>query len=249
VRALTLVFAISACLPALGNDLDPGAIAQRYAHAHDLEREHQLALWRPGAAPPQTLPTLAPAPTLADLLREASAAQLPARAGDPALLESLGFQGQTGVLAKLAGLQSKMFVALGTYDSDSDLAANVRQGHFAGLAEAAPRGRTLSLASGAVLGDLRFSVGTVRSQADLAQLLTGEATLVQLNPVRDVRAQFDLAFASLPRGLRKRLPPPLLIVRLSAAYLDAFTKASSGSNSSGGVDTNSEVGLAVGLSW
>ena len=249
--ALVVVCSLSPAAQARERALDPCAIAQGYAEEQEPEPiALELLLYRPGRRPEWLPPPLYTAPTMGDLLVAARLDTHPALDPPAPLLASLGFDGDTSLVARLTTLQSRLFVRFGAYSGDREQQAEVRQGHFAGLTNSDEhRGQTLSLGGGAVLGDLSLSVGTVESGVTLAQVMAGQATVLDLNPFRDVRAQFDLAFAALPRGLRKRLPAPLLIVRISMAYLDAFTRASTGTNNTGGVDTDSEVGLAGGVTW
>ena len=77
----------------------------------------------------------------------------------------------------------------------------------------------------------------------LGDFLFGEATALDLNPLRDLSAQFDFLIRT-SSALRHTIFK-VFVIRLRAAYLGAFNRFSESPN-----DPNeSELTVSLGLSW
>jgi hypothetical protein len=120
------------------------------------------------------------------------------------------------------------------------------QHNFEGLAELedhADYGRTFAAANGSLRGDLTLVFGNVGSATTLEDVQEGRASFLDLNPFREIGAQFDLAILEDPfLGTGG-----ILIFRLRAAYLGLFDQVQGGDTA--GVAGESQVGCGLGVKW
>ena len=120
------------------------------------------------------------------------------------------------------------------------------QHNFDGLAELeddADYGRTFAAANGSLRGDLTLVFGNVGSSTTFDDVQQGRANILDLNPFREVAAQFDLAILEDPfldTG-------GVLIFRVRAAYLGLFDQVQGGDTA--GVAGESQVGCGLGIKW
>lgn len=216
-------------------DLDPWNIAHRYARYQ--------APWREGVDAGHRAPRLSvfrhPLErrwTFADLVV----------AGEGVLTKRQRFWRfeRTNTLALVVRLQRwqrRLAFRVGASDHDEG-----GQHNFEGLGELeddTDYGRTFAAANGSLRGDLTLVFGNVGSSATFEDVQTGRASLLDLNPFREIGAQFDLAILEDPwldTG-------GVLIFRVRAAYLGLFDQVQGGDTA--GVAGESQVGCGLGIKW
>ena len=95
------------------------------------------------------------------------------------------------------------------------------------------------------MGDLTLAVGTQTANAGIGDVLAGNAGVWNLNPIRDVSAQFDFLIRTSLEKTHWGFDS--LVLRVRAAYLGAF----SGINSDGSSEesSESEFTVSIGFSW
>ncbi|HBP20182.1 MAG TPA: hypothetical protein DEA08_20635 [Planctomycetes bacterium] len=104
-------------------------------------------------------------------------------------------------------------------------------------------GRTFALADDNLHGDVMLMVGRVENSTTLAEVMDGGASVLALNPFREVGVQFDM---TLVEGV---LPgKAVLVMRTRAAYL-GFLEQVGGIGESAGASVDSELGVALALKW
>ncbi len=162
-----------------------------------------------------------------------------------ALLPALTFSGEEGGLAAtVARVQQRLFLGVGAYsvDDSGELYDGLESLDTSG------RGRTLALGLGErrLLGDFTLSVGTASARADVLQWWEGQADLLDLNPFRDVSAQFDLAIVN-----GEQSDSSVVVLRVRGAIYGAFGDAEAAANGNGAAPESgdSELGLSLGLKF
>lgn len=221
--------------PAPVPDLDPWTIAHRFARYE--------APWRDGVDAGHRAPELSlfgtPLErrwTYADLIR--------ARRERFAQENRFWRFERTNTLALVVRLQRwqrRLAFRVGASDHDEG-----GQENFEGLGELdddADYGRTFAAADGSLRGDLTLVFGRVGSATTLEDVQEGRASLLDLNPFREIGAQFDLTILEDPwLGTGG-----VLILRLRAAYLGLFDQVQGGDTA--GVAGESQVGCGMGVKW
>lgn len=212
--------------------LDPCAIAQHYAR-------HESP-WGGGTEGARRAPDLTPS----ELGRRWACADL---------IEARGARGtqrrfwrfsrtNTSVLVvRLQRWQRRLAFRVGASERDEG-----GQHHFDGLGELeedADYGRTFAAANGSLRGDLTLVFGNVGSATTLEDVQEGRANFLDLNPFREIGAQFDLAILEDPSGEGGGV----LIFRVRAAYLGLFDRVQGGD--SAGVAGESQAGCGLGIKW
>jgi len=146
------------------------------------------------------------------------------------------------VLGRLRRWQRRLALRLGSFSRS--LTGRVER--WDGLADPEledDTGRTFAVADDCIHGDVMLMVGRVENSTTLAEVMEGNASLLALNPFREVGVQFDV---TLVEGV---LPGQAVVVmRTRAAYLGFFEKVG-GIADSAGASVESELGLALALKW
>lgn len=171
-----------------------------------------------------------PAPTSAlDLANQAIAAR------------DWGVVEEGSVLGRLRRWQRKLVLRLGSFSR-----SQAGQERWDGLGDPEledDTGRTFAFADDSIHGDVMLMVGRVESSTTLAEVMEGSASVLALNPFREVGVQFDM---TLVEGV---LPgKAVLVLRTRAAYLGFFEQLG-GIGDSAGASVDSELGLAFALKW
>lgn len=102
------------------------------------------------------------------------------------------------------------------------------------------RGNTIRLDR--VLGDLSFNFGAGGNGASLADVVAGQATLLDLNPFEELSLQFDLTVLGQEPTRRDG---GVVVLRMRGAYAGAFD----GLSSDRSTEDHTELGLSLGLRW
>lgn len=215
--------------------LDPWEIAHRFARYR--------APWREGLDAGHLAPSLIPfgSPlerrwTYADLVI-ASEESLAPRARFWRFERTNTF----ALVVRLQRWQRRLAFRVGAAERDAG-----GQHTFDGLGELeqdADYGRTFAAADGSLRGDLTLVFGNVGSTTTFEDVQQGRASLLDLNPFREVGAQFDLAILEDPfldTG-------GVLIFRVRAAYLGLFDQVQGGDTA--GVAGESQVACGLGIKW
>ncbi len=161
------------------------------------------------------------------------------------VVRALTFSGRdSGLAGAVSRLQSRLFLGVGTYGSGDS--GELYDGLSDSL-DVSARGRTVRSDDGRVLGDLTLAVGTTASRAGVLQWWQGQADFLDLNPFRDISAQFDLAILSSERAP----DASVMVLRVRGSYLGAFGDTQRGSGQGGVAPEvgDSELGLSFGLKF
>ncbi|MBL4850554.1 MAG: hypothetical protein JKY65_33975 [Planctomycetes bacterium] len=138
-------------------------------------------------------------------------------------------------------LQRRLAFRVGASERDAG-----GQHNFDGLGELeqdADYGRTFAAANGSLRGDLTLVFGNVGSSTTLVDVQEGRASVLDLNPFREIGAQFDLAIFEDADDRNAGIA----ILRIRAAYLGLFDRVQGGD--SAGVAGESQLGCGVGVKW
>lgn len=150
-------------------------------------------------------------------------------------------RGTSGLVVRLQRWQRRLAFRVGASDAKGG------QETFEGLEEDdddhEDYGRTFAAADGQLRGDLTLVFGNTGSATTLDDVRSGRASVLSLNPFREVGAQFDFTILEDP-GLANK---GVVIFRIRAAYLGLFNQIDAGDGA--GVAGDSQVGLGVGLKW
>lgn len=214
---------------------DPQAIAHHYARYDSPWREgldglrgdSELVIWEAG---------LERTWTYADLITARRAALHPKRK-----FWRFDRTKTSSLVVRLQRWQRRLAFRVGASERDAG-----GQHNFDGLGELeqdADYGRTFAAANGSLRGDLTLVFGNVGSSTTLVDVQEGRASVLDLNPFREIGAQFDLAIFEDADDRNAGIA----ILRIRAAYLGLFDRVQGGD--SAGVAGESQLGCGVGVKW
>jgi hypothetical protein len=250
-RALLVAIAFFLGAPALAADVtpknlilldldhplhfNPPGIASQYANS-ETKRDRDALGWTDalGWADVSAQPIADP--------RRLLAANLASR-GAPTFVASTSFEAEVFVAAGLRKVKRKLLVDVAAYDADD--VSKRWEGLEAAGSSKDESGKTLSLNDGRIRGDFTLGVGASAGTASVGDVLQGEATYLDLNPLRDVSAQFDFLFRT--SELVRRWGFNVFVIRLRAAYKGAFNGVNSDPTDDDA--TESEFTLSFGVAW
>jgi hypothetical protein len=213
--------------------LDAPGIASQYASSEKRSRDTlgwtDLSV-QPGEAPREFLS------------RALFTAQLHEPPPEPTFEDSTVYEAEFLTAAGLRKVRRKLIVDVAAYDAND---ANKAWEGLETAGDADQRGRTVDISDGVVQGDLTVGVGTSAATTSVGDVLEGEAEYLDLNPLRDVSAQFDILFRVGDRT--RNWGFNAFVIRLRAAYKGAFN----GVNSDPADDeaTDSEFSVSFGVAW